>query len=228
MKYQHTTTQNHVTTEVVTEEFFQYDHTGRLLKVYHKVGNEDKILLAQHNYDELGRLIEKNLHSTNEGANFLQSIDYHYNVKDWLVRINDLYQVTPASIDPAPSGASQLEKRINEIVLKYNGQEVGSGDVETEIKIDDETVDLVNGIVVASQQNQAEIDLYGQGHTTTKDEEVKLDFSDRTITKDNIGASLEELEARLQQKLTENGVTDPVIMEAVSYTHLTLPTTPYV
>ncbi|MGH1338421.1 MAG: DUF6443 domain-containing protein, partial [Aureispira sp.] len=215
MKYQHTTTQNHVTTEVVTEEFFQYDHTGRLLKVYHKVGNEDKILLAQHNYDELGRLIEKNLHSTNEGANFLQSIDYHYNVKDWLVRINDLYQVTPASIDPAPSSVALLEKRINEIVLKYNGQEVGSGEVETEIKIDDETVDLVNGIVVASQQNQAEIDLYGAGYTTTKDEEVKVDFSDKTITKDNIGASLEELEARLQQKLTENGVTDPVIMEVL-------------
>jgi len=67
MKYKHTTTQNYITDEVLTEEFFNYDHTGRLLSVYHKVGNQDKILLSQQNYDELGRLIEKNLHSTNEG-----------------------------------------------------------------------------------------------------------------------------------------------------------------
>ncbi|MBL4650463.1 MAG: hypothetical protein JKY03_12095 [Aureispira sp.] len=53
-------------------------------------------------------------------VNFLQSIDYHYNVRNWLVRINDLYQVSPASIDPVPSSLSVLEKRINEIVLKYN------------------------------------------------------------------------------------------------------------
>jgi len=216
MKYQHTIVQRNANNEVTTEEFFHYDHTGRLLEVYHKVGDQDKILLSQQNYDELGRLIEKNLHSTNEGENFLQSIDYHYNVRNWLVRINDLYQVSPASIDPVPSSVSVLQKQINEIVLKYNSQDVANGKVQTEIEIDDETLDLVNGIVVASQQNQEAVDLYGEGyHTTTKDEEVRVDFSDRTIDKNNIGTSLEELEARLQQKLTDNGVTNPVVMEVL-------------
>jgi len=146
----------------------------------------------------------------------LQSIDYHYNVRNWLVRINDLYQVSPASIDPVPSSLSVLEKRINEIVLKYNSQDIANGEVETEVKIDDETVDLINGIIVASQQNEVEVDLYGEGYSTaTKDEEIRVDFSDQTVTESNIGASLEELETRLEQKLVQNGVTDPLVMEVL-------------
>ena len=214
MKYHHTTHQRQADNEVSTEEFFIYDHAGRLTEVYHRVGNEDKVLLSQQNYDELGRLIEKNLHSTNEGVNFLQSIDYHYNVRNWLVRINDLYPVSPASTDPLPSSTSTLQKRIDEIVVEYNRQDLETGKVQTEIKIDDETVDLVNGIVVASQQTQTEVDLYGEGYTTTnKDEEIRVDFSDQTVEEGNISASLEELEKRLEQKLTENGLTNPVIME---------------
>ncbi|BDS09819.1 RHS repeat-associated core domain-containing protein [Aureispira anguillae] len=213
-RYQHSTTNNNIQNEVLTEEFFHYDHTGRLLKVYHKVGNEDKILLKEQHYDELGRLIEKNLHSTNDGNNFLQSIDYHYNVKNWLVRINDLDQVTPASTGSTPS-TTLLQKKLHEIVLKYNGQDATEGEVNTAIEIDDETVDLVNGIVIASQQLHTEVDLYGEAATNTKDEEVQIDFSDQTITESNIAASLEELETRLAQKLTENGLTNLTVMEVL-------------
>ncbi|MEL6558573.1 MAG: DUF6443 domain-containing protein [Bacteroidota bacterium] len=81
--------------QVKIEEFLSYDHADRLLQVKHKINDQDKVLLADHRYDLLGRLKEKNLHSTNDGDTYLQSVDYHYNIKGWLVRINDLYPVRP-------------------------------------------------------------------------------------------------------------------------------------
>ena len=33
----------------------------------------------RNRYNELGQLVEKDLHSTDDGASFLQSIDYTYN-----------------------------------------------------------------------------------------------------------------------------------------------------
>ena len=81
--------------QIKVEEFFTYDHADRLIKIEHKIDDQDKVLLADHQYDLLGRLKEKNLHSTNEGDTYLQSVDYHYNIKDWLVRINDLYPIRP-------------------------------------------------------------------------------------------------------------------------------------
>ncbi|MEM7110358.1 MAG: putative toxin, partial [Bacteroidota bacterium] len=40
-------------------------------------------------YNELGELIEKNLHSEDNGSTFSQSTDYRYNIRGWLTRIND-------------------------------------------------------------------------------------------------------------------------------------------
>ncbi len=75
---------------------YDYDHDGRLLKVWNEIdpsGNPisvvDEVLMAEYQYNELGTLIEKNVHSTNEGSSFLQSIDYRYNAKGWLTSIND-------------------------------------------------------------------------------------------------------------------------------------------
>ncbi|ELR73005.1 hypothetical protein C900_00507 [Fulvivirga imtechensis AK7] len=45
-------------------------------------------LLAENHYNELGELIEKNLHSEDEGNTFAQSVDYRYNIRGWLTRIN--------------------------------------------------------------------------------------------------------------------------------------------
>ncbi|MEM8568741.1 MAG: RHS repeat-associated core domain-containing protein [Bacteroidota bacterium] len=40
-------------------------------------------------YNELGELIEKNLHSEDNGSTFAQSIDYRYNIRGWLISINN-------------------------------------------------------------------------------------------------------------------------------------------
>ncbi len=89
--YQHQTNIGGNAISISTEETFDYDHTGRLLKAYHQMDNDAPILLSEQHYDELGRLIQKQLEGNTTATSFLQSIDYHYNIKDWLVRINDLY-----------------------------------------------------------------------------------------------------------------------------------------
>jgi hypothetical protein len=48
---------------------FLYDHRGRVTKAYHTINNGTKVLLAAKKYNELGQLIEENLHST-DGKNF--------------------------------------------------------------------------------------------------------------------------------------------------------------
>ncbi|MBW6479324.1 MAG: RHS repeat-associated core domain-containing protein, partial [Bacteroidales bacterium] len=49
---------------------------------------QGEFLAASHEYNELGQLIEKNLHRGQGSQSFLQSIDYSYNIRGWLTGIN--------------------------------------------------------------------------------------------------------------------------------------------
>lgn len=66
---------------------YVYDHVGRLRDVRFKVGSQDTITLKSLVYNEIGQLKQKKLHSENNGANFLESIDYGYNDRGWITRI---------------------------------------------------------------------------------------------------------------------------------------------
>ena len=70
---------------------YSYDHAGRLLRGYHELYDDGvgqgEVLLAENRYNELGELIEKNLHV--EGGVPAQSIDYRYNIRGWLENINN-------------------------------------------------------------------------------------------------------------------------------------------
>ncbi|MEM7296877.1 MAG: RHS repeat-associated core domain-containing protein [Bacteroidota bacterium] len=70
---------------------FVYDHTGRLLETWHKLNQEDSVLIAKNDYNEMGELLEKDLH---HGA---QSLDYAYNIRGWLTRVN--YSDLSTSLD---------------------------------------------------------------------------------------------------------------------------------
>jgi RHS repeat-associated protein len=68
---------------------FTYDHAGRLLKVYQNNNSAPSDqLLAQYSYNELGQMVDKKLHDAG-GNNFLQSVDYRYNIHGWLQSINN-------------------------------------------------------------------------------------------------------------------------------------------
>lgn len=68
-------------------ERFEYDRADRVVKHFHKIGNNIEVQIAENHYNELGELIEKNLHITQEKV--IQSVDYRYNVRGWMTGIND-------------------------------------------------------------------------------------------------------------------------------------------
>lgn len=68
---------------------FEYDHAGRLKNLFQTTDSGPRVLMAANTYNEIGQLIEKNIHSTDNGANFLQSIDMRYNIRGWLTSINN-------------------------------------------------------------------------------------------------------------------------------------------
>jgi len=77
------------TTDVVLKYRYTYDHAGRLLNTYLTVDNSSEVMVEQLVYNELGQVAERNLHSENSGASFLQSVDYAYNLQGWLTKINN-------------------------------------------------------------------------------------------------------------------------------------------
>lgn len=80
-------------TEKVITETFEYDHQNRLLSHKHQVDSNPTEILTQNTYNEISQITNKKLGGT-DIANPLQSIDYKYNIRGWLTKIND-----PASLN---------------------------------------------------------------------------------------------------------------------------------
>ncbi|REC70577.1 RHS repeat-associated core domain-containing protein, partial [Chryseobacterium elymi] len=80
-------------TERVITENFTYDHQNRLLVHKHQVDSNAEEILAQNKYNELSQLENKKVGGISLGSP-LQSIDYKYNIRGWMTRIND-----PASLN---------------------------------------------------------------------------------------------------------------------------------
>ncbi|MBX2900803.1 MAG: hypothetical protein KF775_14210 [Cyclobacteriaceae bacterium] len=76
------------TTAVHLEDWNDFDHAGRVLKTYRKINGGTSQLLVQYEYNALGQVVDKKLHDTG-GSTFLQSIDYRYNIRGWLISINN-------------------------------------------------------------------------------------------------------------------------------------------
>ncbi|RTZ45920.1 hypothetical protein EJ377_14530 [Chryseobacterium arthrosphaerae] len=54
----------------------------------HQIDTQPEEILAQYEYNELSQVKNKKVGGTNT-AQPLQSIDYTYNIKGWLTKIND-------------------------------------------------------------------------------------------------------------------------------------------
>lgn len=76
------------TDSLYVKETYAYDHAGRVLTVKHSTKGATAIIVVKNTYNELGQLIDKQLHST-DGINFKQSVDYRYNIRGWLTKINE-------------------------------------------------------------------------------------------------------------------------------------------
>lgn len=107
--------------EQVVVRTFAYDHMGRLLKTWHKVNNGPDILLATNDYNELGQLVDKKLHSSDNGVTGRQSVDYRYNIRGWLTSINDAELMSGTNNTEEPGQATDFFG----MNLMYNDVESG-------------------------------------------------------------------------------------------------------
>jgi hypothetical protein len=83
-RYTHTGTK-----DITIAKRFEYDHARRLLRIFHKIDSNPEVLMSYMQYNEIGQLVNKKLHSSDTPhLNYLQSIDYRYNIRGWLTKIN--------------------------------------------------------------------------------------------------------------------------------------------
>ena len=70
-------------------EGYTYDHANRLFGIGHLVNNEGAVKLVLYSYSGLGEMLGKNLYSTSVYKDdYLQYVDYKYNIRGWLESIN--------------------------------------------------------------------------------------------------------------------------------------------
>lgn len=105
--------------ETVILEDFIYDDQKRLTQHWHQVNGNPKELLTENTYDAVSQLINKKV------GNNLQSIDYAYNIRGWMAKINDplalgskLFGLDIKSNNPSSLGTAKYNGNISEVNWK--------------------------------------------------------------------------------------------------------------
>jgi RHS repeat-associated protein len=112
-------------TEIYIKEVFTYTPQGRLLTHTHQIGNGAIQTLSSNIYDELGKLISKNVGNYPNGTP-LQKMDYSYNIRGWLLEINKTNNLIQGT-DPQDLFAMKLSYNVvdntinNTVDALYNG-----------------------------------------------------------------------------------------------------------
>ncbi|MCQ4142702.1 RHS repeat-associated core domain-containing protein, partial [Chryseobacterium sp. EO14] len=97
-------------TEKVIVQNFEYDSLNRLKKQWHQVDSNPQELLVENTYNELSQLSNKKV------GNNLQSIDYTYNIKGAVIKIND-----PANLNGKLFGYEIKNTNPESTAAKFNG-----------------------------------------------------------------------------------------------------------
>lgn len=104
-----TSVRNHTaynsTTTIATS--YEYDHMGRKRQTTESINNASPVILSRQTYNHIGQLLEKKVHSTDNGTSFLNTTSYAYNERGWVTGI-------------ANDNAGFTE------TLRYNNPEVGT------------------------------------------------------------------------------------------------------
>ncbi|AYB33473.1 DUF6443 domain-containing protein [Chryseolinea soli] len=114
---------------MVINREIEYDLLQRPTNLWHQVNNNTKYVISHFNYNDLGQVTEKRLHSTNATAtDAKESIDYRYNIRGWLISINDpvlnprLFAEVLKTYDPTVNGGTaQYNGNISEVIWRNGG-----------------------------------------------------------------------------------------------------------
>ena len=81
-------------TELIIKDTYEYTDQDRLKLHKQKINQLPEELITKNTYDELGQLISKNVGGPDvAGSTSLQTIDYAYNIRGWLKKINDVNDI---------------------------------------------------------------------------------------------------------------------------------------
>jgi len=121
---------------LTTLNTYTYDHMGRKVQTDEQINGGTKVTISKLEYNEVGQLYKKHLHSTG-GSAPLQNITYAYNERGWLSQINDpavaptastLFSMKLGYNNPSSSGSTaQYNGNIAEQI--YNKGTAGSQNV---------------------------------------------------------------------------------------------------
>jgi RHS repeat-associated protein len=64
----------------------EYDNAGRKSQAWKQINGGANILMYRYEYNEIGQVLIKHMHSTDNGTSFLQDINYNYNERGWETR----------------------------------------------------------------------------------------------------------------------------------------------
>jgi len=98
----------------------EYDHAGRLLRVYHAINGAAETQIAEYTYNELGQQVAKNLHRKPD-ATFAQTLSQRYNERGWLTSLTaNLFQMQLDYVQSSiPSYAPQYNGNISAITWTH-------------------------------------------------------------------------------------------------------------
>jgi RHS repeat-associated protein len=77
------------TPALTIDNSYTYDHMGRKVESYQRMNGATNVMLSKLTYNDIGQVSQKQLHSENQGNSFLQAINYAYNERGWLSKVND-------------------------------------------------------------------------------------------------------------------------------------------
>ncbi|MEO5890619.1 MAG: DUF6443 domain-containing protein [Ferruginibacter sp.] len=110
---------------IVLKKRFIYDHADRILAVKHQVNTQAEVTIANYTYNEAGQVLNKKLHTTEAKRTALQTLDYGYNIRGWLMNVNRVENTAGVTTyDPNDLFAFELNYNTTTLagaVAQYNG-----------------------------------------------------------------------------------------------------------
>ena len=82
---QHFNSTNTSTPIVTVANTYNYDHVGRKIQTLEQINSGTAVMLNKIDFNEIGQVKTKHLHSVNSGSSFFQDIPYIYNERGWLL-----------------------------------------------------------------------------------------------------------------------------------------------
>jgi len=117
-----------ITSAIVTiRNTYIYDQTGRKIQSFESINGGTNVLIEQNDFNEIGQVMTRHLHSETGSAPFLQDIPYTYNERGWLLTAGtaaNLFNYSLQYNNPDAGISKQYNGNISEML--YSGTTSGN------------------------------------------------------------------------------------------------------